>query len=188
MTLAAYRAQIRRANACGNDTAAALWSAGEWRALTPLIQGWAALGIPLTLGLSGDDVDDLVALTLVRAWRQSDVPRNVPAWCYTVAYRAALDLCKRPKHVPLLDAHAAEGPQGHEVHPIERTRLRAALKRMDDRYRRCVVLRYLHGRHPNEIADALGLTSGAVKSRIHRGVKMLAALYIGAAPVGCTDV
>lgn len=176
MSIAAYRDQILAARAVDAEAARALWRAGEWHRLAPLLQGWAATGIPLTLGLSGDDIDDLVAKTVVKAWTATTIPDNPGAWCRTVAHRLALDTCKQRQTVELSEEAVSVEPE----EPVDYTpiaRLRQALRRLDDPMRRCVVLRYLHGRTPEQIAAAVGITVGAVKMRTHRGVRMLARLY-----------
>src|SRR4051794_34191498 len=48
-----------------------------------------------------------------------------------------------------------------------------ALGRLDPRYRAAVVLRYLVELQPQEIAENLGAESATVRTRIHRGLKLL---------------
>jgi DNA-directed RNA polymerase specialized sigma24 family protein len=57
--------------------------------------------------------------------------------------------------------------------------LRDALRRLPHRRRVCVVLRYAFGLTEDEVARALGITAGAVRSRTSRGVRQLSALLGG---------
>ena len=53
--------------------------------------------------------------------------------------------------------------------------LRAALGRLDLRYRGAVVLRHIEGREYAEISRVLGQPLGTVKSNVHRGLALLRA-------------
>ena len=57
--------------------------------------------------------------------------------------------------------------------------LREALHRLPHRRRVCVVLRYASGLTDDEVARALGISAGAVRSRTARGVRQLSALLGG---------
>jgi DNA-directed RNA polymerase specialized sigma24 family protein len=56
---------------------------------------------------------------------------------------------------------------------------RDALRRLPHRRRVCVVLRYAFGLTEDEVARALGISTGAVRSRTSRGVRQLSALLGG---------
>jgi DNA-directed RNA polymerase specialized sigma24 family protein len=56
---------------------------------------------------------------------------------------------------------------------------RAALRRLPHRRRACVVLRYAFGLTEQELARALGISVGAVRSRTARGMRQLAELLGG---------
>lgn len=176
--LRAYKDAVRVAQCTSVDEAAEAWRRGDWDRLAPVLQGVAVLGIPFSSRLSGDDVDDIIATVLWRALRIPEPPRHPMGWARVVAHRAALDVLKRRQHDCLRDddlvpTEAAEDPRRE----VDIGALRMALRQMDDRLRRCVVLRHLHGRSHAEIADALQLTTGCVSMRIHRGLKQLASLY-----------
>jgi DNA-directed RNA polymerase specialized sigma24 family protein len=57
--------------------------------------------------------------------------------------------------------------------------LRDALRRLPYRRRVCVVLRYASGLSEDEVARALGISAGTVRSRTARGVRQLSALLGG---------
>jgi RNA polymerase sigma-70 factor (ECF subfamily) len=52
-------------------------------------------------------------------------------------------------------------------------KLHQALKRLPERYRLPITLRYLEGYDYNQIAGALGLTDGSLRGLLNRGMKML---------------
>ena len=180
MSIVAYLPQMKAAKQTSESDARAYWATGAWHRLAPLVQGWAALGVPLTLGLSGDDVDDIVAHVLVRAWTQREVPLAPAAWCRTVAHHRALDTLKRRETVSL-DKHeptaAVRDVEGELHYRTEVGRLRVALRRLADPIRRVVVLHWLHGQPHHQIAATLGITEGASKMRASRGLRMLRQVY-----------
>jgi DNA-directed RNA polymerase specialized sigma24 family protein len=65
--------------------------------------------------------------------------------------------------------HAGHAPRG----------LRDGLGRLPHRRRVCVVLRYAFDLTEGEVARALGITAGTVRSRTERGVRQLSALLGG---------
>jgi RNA polymerase sigma-70 factor (ECF subfamily) len=179
----AYDAQRQVAHATAVQDARTWWLDGAWARLTPCLQGWAAMGVPGTLALSGDDVDDVVAKVVVRAWMATTVPDDPAGWCRRVARNAALDLHKKKRSEALPDEiedpHAEqpfESLDADEYH-LRVGRLRQALRQLPDPIRRCVVLHYLHGQSHNVVAATLGITVGCSKMRTHRGVVLLREVY-----------
>jgi len=71
---------------------------------------------------------------------------------------------------------ASDGDQPEEA-VIERERrdeVQALLDELPAPYRATVILRYWYDLSYREIAEAMGITEGAVKSRLHRARRMLA--------------
>ena len=88
---------------------------------------------------------------------------------------------------PERTADRAGGPQRSlEVKELEE-RVRRGLQRLPEELRTAVILRDLQGLTYTEIAEALGLPEGTVKSRIHRGRLELAQLLSAGRP-GVWDV
>lgn len=124
------------------------------------------------------DVEDLAQETFVRVYRglprfEWREPAQLKRWVVTIAARVAIDHL-RIKRVPI-------EPFDETVHRIsphgadELTRFRklgdrieAVLAELGDEQRSVLVLRQLHGLDYQEIADALELDLGTVKSRLHR--------------------
>ncbi|MBY0490640.1 MAG: sigma-70 family RNA polymerase sigma factor [Gemmatimonadaceae bacterium] len=161
------------------------WKMADWARLSPVLQAWAHLGIPSGIGLSGDEVDDVVAHVLMRAWLQDVVPDNPKTWACKVARNRALDHLKSKDHSPhRVDLEAcevaddgAEDVGGRLDAALRVTRLRNAMRRLPADQRRCVYLHYLKNRSHEDIAQILGITVGTCKMRTHRGVKFLRSLY-----------
>lgn len=181
MSIAAYQPQILAAKAAGAGPARLLWRSGAWHRLAPLIQGWAALGVPMGLGLSGDEVDDVIAKVLVRAWTLAEVPDSPPAWCHVAARNMALDTLKVRQTVSLDTVEEMAAPDDRTEEELayrrEVGRLREALRRLPDPVRRVVVLHWLHGQRHDTVARTLGITVGASKMRAMRGLRLLRKIY-----------
>jgi RNA polymerase sigma-70 factor, ECF subfamily len=52
--------------------------------------------------------------------------------------------------------------------------LQQCLKKLNEKYRKCVTLIYLHGLSYEELATQMGAPLGSVKSWVHRAVRDLA--------------
>jgi RNA polymerase sigma-70 factor (ECF subfamily) len=128
------------------------------------------------------DVEEAVQDAFVQAWRNLDRYRGEAAlftWLYRIGVNAALARTRRKEHATTdLDSLEAEGAaevpadtlpgpaaEAHDLH----ARVVAALAELPFEQREAVVLRDLAGLSNLEVADALGVSLAAAKSRIHRG-------------------
>ncbi len=118
--------------------------------------------------------EDVVQQALVNAHtallRTPDV-RHLRSWLYRIAHNAALNTLRAVRDdVPLDPTHA--DPAGDPAEAAERSeRLRstlAAVQALPERQRAALVLRELEGRSHDEIADALGVTSGSARQHLMR--------------------
>lgn len=130
--------------------------------------------------LTGDHLaaDDLTADAFLVAWRQWDrvwsadqplayVRRVVVNLAATRIRRIVRERTRLPLfHVS--DADATAGPDGAAVVDV-----RAALQRLPNRRRACVVLRHALDLPEAEVADILGISVGTVKSQTSKGVAQL---------------
>lgn len=132
------------------------------------------------------DVEETVQDVFVQAWRHLDRYRGDAAlftWLYRIGVNEGLARRrKRQSETVDLDAPAAAGVHDtrREAQPAAmteaaetRAQVLNALARLPFDHREAVVLRDLAGLSNEEVADALGLTVPAAKSRIHRGRLLL---------------
>lgn len=148
------------------------------RALVVRYQGpvFALLG-RLLAGRRGGLVEDLAQETFLRVFRAlpSFTPSGaarVSTWILTIATRLALDeLRKRPRETePIESAIETRDPRADGA--VERRDLGRAIQRamstLSPDHQAIVILRELHGLEYDEIARALDLDVGTVKSRLSR--------------------
>ncbi len=122
--------------------------------------------------LNRRDAEDLVQETIARAWRSRatfDPDRGAPeAWLLRIAFRAFLDhrdACQ-PTH-PLDPPPTAQTP-GPSEQAAARERTNGLLQKLSDREREVLLRFHRDGEPIAEIARALGLPPGTIKSHLHR--------------------
>lgn len=134
-----------------------------------------------------DDVFQNTFLQLYVKVGQYEPGRPVRPWLYTIATHQAIDALRRNgRHQALSLDQGREERNNGEVHrlvemletrgpdPLEaaqgkerQERVRAAVDRLPDFLREVVILAYYQGLKYREVADALGIPVGTVKSRLH---------------------
>lgn len=138
--------------------------------------------------LCGQDAlaQDLVQETFLRAWRSLDALRDdaaAKAWLTTILRREHARLYER-KPMPTTDiaelelGDVAPGPE----HLGEDAALRAAIGRLDSKYREPLVMQVLGGFSIAEIARELGLGEAAVMTQVFRARQKLRVMLDGDAP------
>jgi RNA polymerase sigma-70 factor (ECF subfamily) len=160
---------------------------GEERALATLVGRYAERLHAFLVRVTGsrDDADDLLQDTWIRVARGApsfDTRRRARPWLYGVAANLARDLHRR-RGVRLRAAHAVKQdatPEPVAFRPIERIELRARLARLPERLREVLVLRFYDDLDEAEMAEALGIPRGTVKSRLHGAIRELRRGWEGA--------
>jgi RNA polymerase sigma-70 factor, ECF subfamily len=135
--------------------------------------------------LCGQDAlaQDLVQETFLRAWRSLDALRDdiaAKAWLATILRREHARLYER-KPMPttdISDLDLRDGAPGPE-HLGEDAVMRAAIAKLDPKYREPLVLQVLGGFSCGEIATQLGLSEAAVTTQVFRARQKLRALLDG---------
>jgi RNA polymerase sigma-70 factor, ECF subfamily len=139
----------------------------------------ARFALKLTLG-DEQLADDIVQETLLRAWRHPEVVGNgtlpVRSWLFTVTRRVAIDMWRaQSRRLQIIDDQQTEQPDPAE--PIEQMvtalSVRAALAQLSTEHREVIVGMYLHGLSVAELARALDIPAGTVKSRTYYGLRQL---------------
>jgi RNA polymerase sigma-70 factor (ECF subfamily) len=128
--------------------------------------------------------EDVVQETLLRAWRSLDALTDDAAarpWLLTIARRehARLHERRRFETVDVHDLTVAEDPALARSDDHERSDVQAALLTLPEEYREPLVLQVLMGYSTEEIARHLGLTSGAVLTRLCRARQKLRSVVLG---------
>ena len=141
----------------------------------------------LNLTGSREDALELSQDVFIKAWEALPAWRpdaQFHTWLYRIASNAALDLLRRRKVVPFValdeDYDAPADQPGPEAQLQGRQRLRnldAALARLPAEQREIVLLREVEGLSYDELAAALGIDGGTVKSRLARARAALAAIF-----------
>jgi len=138
------------------------------------------------------DAEDLVQETMLKAYRFFDrfeEGTNCKAWLFKIMTNIFINnyrsKAKTPQSVAmdemddsflfgqLIQGDGAENPETHFFNKIFDDDVKNAIGELPDDFRVVVILSFLEGFSYQEIADITGLHIGTVKSRLHRGRKLL---------------
>jgi RNA polymerase sigma-70 factor (ECF subfamily) len=122
--------------------------------------------------------EDVVQEALLRAWRSRESLTETAAakpWLLTIVRRehARLFERKRFETVPVDDLVGSESPELAVAEEQETMDVRRAIFALEADYREPLVLQVLLGYSTGEIAEQLGLTQGAVLTRLFRARQKL---------------
>jgi RNA polymerase sigma-70 factor (ECF subfamily) len=141
----------------------------------------------LNLTGSREEALELAQEVFIKAWEALPAWRpdaQFHTWLHRIASNVAMDVLRRRKlvqFVPMEDDYDAPADQpGPEAQLLGKQRLRsldAALARLPHEQREIVLLREVEGLSYDELAAALGIDQGTVKSRLARARVALAGLY-----------
>lgn len=133
----------------------------------------------LVVGCPNLDLDDLQQQTMDRALRyrdKYDPERSLRPWLQTIGFRVFLDAREASKREPFL-VQEGEGPEVVDVggeSASRRQELLRVLNTLPEPQGEVLQRFYLQEQSVQEIAAALRLAAGTVKSHLHRGRKRLA--------------
>jgi RNA polymerase sigma-70 factor (ECF subfamily) len=128
------------------------------------------------------DAQDLAqeALLRVRAGLRTYEPRSLEGWLARIVTNLFLDDVRRRRRRPVdalpddvLGERVPSAPPADEASERLSDAAQRALTALPDDYRAAVVLCDVVGMSYDEISDALGIPAGTVRSRIHRGRRLL---------------
>ena len=155
--------------------------AGDERALEQLMQRYQG---PLygflsrRVGSSADDVFQETWIRIVRARERFDTERRFVAWLYQIAnnlcrdrYRRVDAMRRAADSFRVEDETLRETPDDPAL--ADRDSMRERVLALPDRLREVLVLRYYEDLGEEEMANALGVPRGTIKSRLHAAVKAL---------------
>ncbi len=165
------------------------WRDGDERAATELVRRH---GAPLARFLSaagagsgaGEDVEDLVQETFLRAFRRIETFKGVSSfrtWLMTIGSNLLKDSWRRRSRRPEVPLEGrdivdeAGDPQGEVVAGDIAARIGAFVQTRPRMQRDVFLLRAQQGMEYEEIASALGTTAGAARVHYHYAIKRLKA-------------
>jgi len=127
----------------------------------------------LRLAPQPSDVDDLVAITFLEAWRQRSrvriVEGSVLPWLLVTATNVARNLRRSAgRYAALIDRLPAADHSPDPADLVERHDVEARLARLSVADRQVLTLCVLEGYTERDAANALGVAPGTVKSRLSR--------------------
>ena len=120
------------------------------------------------------DAQDAAQETFVRAWRALPRFRHdsaISTWLYRIVTRRALDkIASRRTTGTLdeLDLEAGPDPAQAAEHQEQLRAVRQAIAKLPPEQRAAIVLREFEGLSYQEVAQVLGASVPAIKTRIHR--------------------
>ncbi len=126
---------------------------------------------------------ELMQETFIRAWTfitDGKTIDNMRAFLYRVANNLIVDEVRKKKEISLDMLQSGGWDPGYDQMPdmhkrIEQGKILAMLTKMDKGYRDVIVMRYIDGLPPADIAEVLGESANTVSVRLHRGMKQLRA-------------
>ena len=163
---------------------------GDSEAFRLLVEAYQTQVYRLALRMCGEAAaDDVTQEAFLAAWRALPAFRGTcrfSTWLYRLTTNAAIDCLRREKrHRDADDLDGVELPDGGDTpqEAAERTEtqtaVRSALSALSDEHRQVLLLRYMQEMDYGEIAVALDISEGTVKSRINRAKARLKELLSG---------
>jgi RNA polymerase sigma-70 factor, ECF subfamily len=156
--------------------------AGDREAFAALVEPTLAAALGGAIALTGSHADgaDAVQDALLAAWQGLDRlrdPAAFPAWFRTLVIRAAMRAARRRQHVVELDLRADAADPATLDRSFQRRMLARAFDRLSPPDRALLTMRHLWDAPVAEVAEALGIPAGTVKSRTHAALARLRAAY-----------
>ena len=160
------------------------------RQFDALVRGYSGDLYRYAYWLAGDEslAHDLVQETFLRAWRSLDSLREsaaAKAWLITILRREHARLYERKTpqfvdvdEVEVADAREALTPEGSGEDAL----IRAAMLKLDVKYREPLLMQVLGGFSCEEIARELNISSAAVMTQLFRARQKLKAM-LGGEPI-----
>lgn len=172
----------------------ALAREGNPDAFSLLVERHQTMVYNLALGKTGhpQDAEEVVQTAFLKAWQGLPNFRGEAAfstWLYRLTVHAAVDLLRQRRQHLSLDAPdlpplpaGGAGPEAQVQENDRRRQLWEAIDALPEGLRTPFLLREVEGRSYQEIAQALGVAEGTVKSRLARARARLRAALADLAP------
>ncbi|MGW6442774.1 RNA polymerase sigma factor [Lentzea sp. NPDC055074] len=166
-----------------NATLVARSRDGDMRAYEQLVRRYQGPMYRLALRIvrSSGDAEDVVQDVFLTAWRRLVQLHDDDAfvgWLYRTTTNACLNVLRkrRPRADAELDEQESASPRPEHAAEVsaQLDALQVALGDLTPEQRACWVLREVHGRSYDEIAEAVGTTQQSVRGRLARARAQLA--------------
>jgi RNA polymerase sigma factor (sigma-70 family) len=148
-----------------------------YRTLGPLVMSYLSRYVP------APDIEDVMQRVFYEVWRvheRYDPSLSLRGWVLGIARKRAIDHLRKRKDVvvPLDSMREITGDDGREVAErlVWADEVRMALDKLPVLQRQVIELAYFDGYTQTEIATALDIPLGTVKTRTSRGLQRMAGL------------
>jgi RNA polymerase sigma-70 factor (ECF subfamily) len=169
------------------DSIGRVASDGDREAFKRLFEHFAPRikGLMLKAGCSADEAEEIAQSTMIAVWRKAHqfdpATAGAPAWIFTIARNLRIDLFRRRARADRLETgqDLPDAPDQAEPADIlisrgqDAARITSALKQLSAEQSMVVRLSFIEERPHPEIASALGIPLGTVKSRIRLAMNRL---------------
>ncbi len=154
---------------------------GSSDAFGALVDRYRAPVVRLAYSLThdADEAKDIAQDAFLRAYRRIESfrpDRPFSRWLFVIARNASLDALRRRRRLAAVQAPGEiepEDPQERAMRNQDAERVRLALADLPPHYRTVLEMYYDAGMRYREIAEALGIPIGTVKTYIARGKRRL---------------
>jgi RNA polymerase sigma-70 factor (ECF subfamily) len=148
-----------------------------YRTLGPLVMSYLGRYVPQP------DIEDVMQRVFYEVWRvheRYDPEQPLRAWVLGIARKRAIDHLRKRRDVvvDLASVREIQGDDGREIADrlVWADEVRGALDMLPELQREVIELAYFEGYTQTEIAVALDIPLGTVKTRTARGLQRLAGL------------
>jgi RNA polymerase sigma-70 factor (ECF subfamily) len=151
-------------------------SRGDSSAFGVLVLRYRKMVVGVAYRTCGDGVlaEDIAQETFIRAWTKLSTYRpegSFRGWLCRIAANLTIDALRRQKPTVELESRTFEasgdGPEAAVLREERAAAVRKAIMKLATHSRMALVLREYEGLSYREIADALGIPLGTVKSRLN---------------------
>jgi len=184
--------------------------AGDMQALEELLQALQPqiYRFGMKMCRQSEDAEDVVQdtmLTLARSFRDFRGASSISTWLYTITRSFCIKKRRKSKFAPKVEESLEElhsktanavqssepGPEAQAESKETWEHVQTAIRALDPGYREVLMLRDVEGLKAREVAEVVGISVPAVKSRLHRARAELRD-HLAAAPIvsrpGCPDI
>jgi RNA polymerase sigma factor (sigma-70 family) len=114
----------------------------------------------------------------VKAIETYDQKSSIKAWCYTIAYRTAIDYKRKIKYTTSLDNNdflVSDLSTDHQIESVDTSKsLNSLLLHLDDESKLIVTLYYLEEKSIKEVCDITQMAESNIKIKLFRARKVMA--------------